>query len=127
MRIVPAAVIFLCLLAPSPPLRGQETGDFIKLGQEKFNDICAACHRTNGEGLPDKFPALKGNAFVTGDPAPVVGTVLNGRQGRLGLMPAWKDTFNDREVAAIVSYIRQAWGNQAPDVAPDLVAKIRGK
>lgn len=117
----------MVLLAFPAFLVAQGKPDIIKLGQEKYSETCAACHRTNGEGLPGKFPALKGNPLVLGEPAPVISTVLNGRQGQLGLMPTWKDTFNDQEVAAIVSYIRQAWGNQATPVTPEMVAKIRGK
>ncbi len=127
MRIILPGIILLSLLATSPPFWAQGTMDLIKQGQEKFNDTCAACHRTNGEGLPDKFPALKGNPFVLGDPVPVITTVLNGRQGKLGQMPAWREFLNDGEVAAVVSYIRNAWGNQAPAVTPEMSAKIRGK
>lgn len=125
MRRKLAGVGFLLLLSFPLLLAAQGPPDRIRLGQEKYAETCAACHRTSGEGLPDKFPALKGNTFVTGEPAPVIRTVLNGRQGKLGLMPAWKDTFNDEEVAAILSFVRQAWGNRAPPVTPDMVAKVR--
>lgn len=120
-----AGVLFLGLLSCPMLQAAQGPPDLIRLGQEKYAETCAACHRSNGEGLPDKFPALKGNTFVTGEPTPVIRTVLNGRRGKLGLMPAWKDTFNDEEVAAILSYVRQAWGNRAPSVTPDMVAKVR--
>ncbi len=126
MRVWLSGLAVLGVLAVSQPLWSQGQGGLIKLGQEKYNETCAACHRTGGEGLPAKFPALKGNPFVLGDPAPVIRTVLNGRRGQLGLMPSWKDTFNDQEVAAILSYVRQAWGNRAPPVTPEMVTKIRG-
>ena len=127
MRILLTGFIAVSFLAISLPLWGQGQADLIKLGQEKFNDTCAACHRTSGEGLPVKFPALKNNPLVRGDPKPVIQIVLDGRQGQLGRMPSWKDSFSDEDVAAVVSYIRQAWGNQAPPVTPEMVAKIRGK
>ena len=106
---------------------GQGGEDLLKRGQDIFDNICADCHRLSGEGLPDKFPALKGNAFVQGDPQPVLHTVLNGRKGKLGQMPTWKDKFTDQEIAAVVSYVRNAWGNKAPTIKPEDVAGARQK
>lgn len=88
---------------------------------------CVDCHRLNGKGLPGTFPALDGNRFVTGKPGPVIATVLQGRKGDLGEMPSWKEKLDDGQVAAVVTYIRQAWSNMAPEVTPALVAKIRKK
>ena len=67
------------------------------------------------------------NAFVVGDPKPVIATVLNGRKGSLGQMPAWKDKLDDQQIAAVVTYIRQAWSNRAAPVTPAMVAATRGK
>jgi len=106
---------------------GQGNGDLLKRGEEIFDNICADCHRSNGQGLPNKFPALKGNAFVQGDPKPVLHTVLHGRHGLLGKMPAWGGKFNDQEIAAVVSYVRNAWGNKAPVVSPADVVAARQK
>lgn len=93
-------------------------------GQALFEDRCADCHRVNGEGLPPTFPSLKGSALLQGDPAKVIDTVLNGRKG-LSTMPAWKDSLNDQEAAAIITYARSAWGNQAGAVTPEQVAARR--
>jgi cytochrome c oxidase subunit II len=86
---------------------------------------CVDCHRLNGKGLPGTFPALDGDPFVTGAPGPVIATVLKGRKGQLGQMPSWKEKLDDGQVAAVVTYIRQAWSNMAPEVSPPLVAEIR--
>jgi cytochrome c6 len=72
-----------------------------------------------------KFPALKGNAFVTGDPQPVIDILINGRKGKLGQMPAWKEHLDDAQIAAVIGYIRNAWGNGAPAVKPEDVAAAR--
>jgi mono/diheme cytochrome c family protein len=104
---------------------GQSHDELLKRGQEVYENNCADCHRTNGEGLAVKFPALKGNAFVLGDPKPVLDTVVHGRKGKLGQMPAWKDLLDDAQIAGAVSYIRNAWGNQAPFVKPEDVAGAR--
>jgi cytochrome c6 len=96
-------------------------------GKEVFEENCAACHRANGEGLPGTFPALAKNPFVLGDPKPVIATVLNGRKGNLGQMPAWKDKLNDQQIAGAITYIRNSWSNQAAAVTPAMVAAARQK
>jgi len=104
---------------------GQE--DLFQKGQEVFTGICMDCHRANGQGLPGIFPALDRDPFVLGAPEPVIATVLQGRQGNLGQMPTWKDKFSDKQIAAVVTYIRQAWSNKAAGVTPAMVAEIRKK
>jgi cbb3-type cytochrome c oxidase subunit III len=120
-------VIMLVLLLTANLVLGQGNEDLLKKGQEVYESNCADCHRTNGEGLPVKFPALKGNAFVTGDPKPVLDTVVNGRKGTMGQMPAWKEFLNDDQIAAAISYVRNAWGNKASTVKPEDVAAAKKK
>ena len=105
----------------------QDSGDLFKQGQIVFEENCADCHRRNGKGLPGTFPAHDGNPFVVGPPGPVIATVLNGRKGNLGHMPSWKDKLDDQQIAAVVTYIRQAWSNRAPAVTPAMVAATRTK
>ena len=97
----------------------------VQEGQKLFENNCADCHRINGQGLPDKFPALDKNLFVTGDPNKVIETVLNGRKGKLGQMPSWKDSFSDQQLSAIITYVRQAWSNKGSAVTVDMVRKKR--
>jgi cytochrome c6 len=124
MRL-PLLLAVLALLVGSAWAQG--TGGLLKQGQAVFEENCAQCHRANGEGLPATFPALNKNPFVLGDPKPVIATVLNGRKGNLGQMPTWKDKLDDQQIAAVVTYIRQAWSNRAPAVTPAMVAATRGK
>ena len=105
------------------PAQGADT--VIQEGKKLFEGTCADCHRINGQGLPAKFPALDKNPFVAGDPNKVIDTVLNGRKGKLGQMPSWKDTFSDQQLAAIITYVRQAWSNKGSAVTADMVKKRR--
>ncbi len=125
MRITLIFLGLLFLLGTAGWAQGPQ--DLVHEGKKVYEDNCAQCHRSNGEGLPGTFPAHNRNPFVTGDPDKVIATVLNGRKGKLGQMPTWKDKLNDRQVAAVVTYMRQAWSNKAPGVSPVLVAKIRDK
>ncbi len=85
---------------------------------------CASCHQANGQGLTGAFPPLAKNAVVTGDPKKVIAIVSNGLNGAVtvggkpynGAMPAWKGQLKNDEIAAVVTYIRQTWGNKASAV-----------
>jgi len=99
--------------------------DRLQEGKTLFENNCADCHRTNGQGLPAAFPALDKNPFVVGDPTKIIDTVLNGRKGKLGQMPTWKENFNDQQMAAIISYVRQAWSNKGAPITADQVKKRR--
>ena len=104
------------------------TSELIASGQQTYETICIACHRPGGTGAEGTegvagIPALAANPFVNlDDPRPVVQTVLNGRAG----MPAFRG-FSDAEIAGVVSYVRQAFGNQAGPVDPALVGEIRAE
>jgi cytochrome c6 len=118
-------LILAGLLLVSGLAGAQDPGALAQQGQLIFAENCAPCHLKSGRGLPGSFPALDKNSFVVGDPNPVLATVLNGRKGTLGQMPAWKDKFDDQQVAAVVTYIRQAWANRAPEVTPAMVGEVR--
>jgi mono/diheme cytochrome c family protein len=90
-------------------------------GEQLFNDNCAACHQKTGAGVKGAFPALAGDKFVTGAPATLTTTVLMGRGG----MPAFRNDLTDDQLAAILSYIRAAWGNKAAPVKIADVAAAR--
>jgi len=93
-------------------------------GDQVFAQNCASCHGANGQGQPGAFPPLAGNSYVTGDPKRVILTLLNGLHGAVqvkgvtynGVMPAWKGTLTPAQIAAVITYIRSAWGNKAPAV-----------
>jgi cytochrome c oxidase subunit 2 len=103
----------------TPPDQQDELGQLgdaalMAVGKTIYASNCAPCHRPNGEGNLSIIPALNRNAIVTvSDPIPVIDTVLHGRE----VMPAFEVTLSAREVAAVLSYIRNAWNNQASVVS----------
>jgi mono/diheme cytochrome c family protein len=120
-----ALIVTLFAVWISPQALAQGPEALFQEGKKIFLENCADCHRGNGQGLPNKFPALDQNTFVSGDPARVIDTVLNGRKGKLGQMPTWKDTFNDRQLASIITYVRQGWSNKGSAVTAEMVKKRR--
>lgn len=103
--------------APAPT----ET-ELIEMGEDIYANVCIACHQPGGEGIQNIFPALSGNPLLTGDdPGYFIDVVLNGRGG----MPMFAGSYDDTEIAAITTYVRQAWDNDAGPVSPEQVAAIR--
>lgn len=98
--------------------------ELMERGEKVYTTSCAACHQANGQGLPGVFPALAGSAIATGELAGHMDIVLNGKSGTA--MSAWKDQLNDLEIAAVITYERNAWGNNTGDaVQPGAVAAAR--
>jgi len=83
-------------------------------GQAVYEKACVACHQVTGAGIPGVFPAIKGSAVAVGDASVHIEIVVNGVAGTA--MSAWKDQLNDLEIAAVVTYERNAWGNDAGDL-----------
>lgn len=88
--------------------------DALAQGEEIYNRNCVACHQAGGAGLPPVFPALAGSAKVTGDAAVTMDTLVNGVPGTA--MAAYGRQLNPVELASIITYVRNAFGNTAGDV-----------
>jgi len=80
-------------------------------GKDVYAANCAACHMAGGEGMPGTFPAIKGSAVAQGPLADHVRLVLKGKGG----MPSFADQLNDAELAAVVTYQRNGFGNNKGD------------
>ncbi|MCZ6716680.1 MAG: cytochrome c oxidase subunit II [Gammaproteobacteria bacterium] len=93
-------------------------------GEELYNISCSACHQANGQGLPPTFPSLVDSALVNGPVAKHIDVVVNGRPGTA--MIGFSSLLSDAELAAILSYERNAWGlNSGDTVQPSDIAAAR--
>jgi cytochrome c oxidase subunit 2 len=92
-------------------------------GEKVYATNCVACHQANGMGMPPAFPPLSGSKVAAGPKEPHIDIVLNGKQGTA--MAPFKN-LSDVEIAAVVTYERNAWNNKAGDaVSPDDVKARR--
>ncbi|MGA7215978.1 MAG: cytochrome c [Terrimicrobiaceae bacterium] len=111
--------------------------DPMVVGKRVFTQNCAVCHQATGLGVPGQFPPLAGSEFVLsqdwhGDNH-IVKIVLNGLQGPVtvkgqqfnNVMAPWGNVLKDEQIAAVLTYVRNEWGNKAPPITKDFVAKIR--
>jgi cytochrome c oxidase subunit 2 len=120
-------------LAKAGEIKEMTKDDLVAQGKGVYEKNCAVCHQVNGAGLPPAFPALTGSKVALGAIFGADGKylkdshldrLLNGK----GVMPAWKATLNDTEIAAVITYERQALGNAAtvdPIVQPAQVQAAR--
>ncbi len=112
--------------------------DPMVLGKRVFTVNCVTCHQATGQGVPNAFPPLVGSEWVLGNDwhgdNHLVKILLHGLQGPIqvkgntynGAMPPW-NMLKDEEIAAVLTYIRNEWGNSAPPITAEQVAKIRAE
>jgi len=97
--------------------------ELMTTGEQVYLKSCAACHQASGEGIPGVFPALKGSPLVQGDISGHIDIVINGKAG--SAMQSFKDQLSAAEIAAVVTYERNAWGDALGDiVSPSEIAKL---
>jgi cytochrome c oxidase subunit 2 len=102
-----------------------EIADLVARGEKVYQANCAACHQANGMGLPGAFPAISGSRVATGPIADHINVVMNGRPGTA--MQAFAGQLSDADIAAVVTYQRNAWDNKMGDAAqPAVIAAARG-
>jgi mono/diheme cytochrome c family protein len=102
-------------------------------GKKLYDGACVACHEQDGSGAPRVYPPLPGNANLqSADASSTLRIILDGAQTVMtprapnkGSMPAYADKMTDQQIADVTNYIRNAWGNAAPEVTADQVAKAR--
>ena len=93
---------------------------------------CLSCHQANGRGLFPVYPPLADSDYVLGDPKRLAAIIMHGVEGQVTVLGR---TYNqqmppapiksDEDIAAVMTYVRQAWDNNAPGVSPELIAEVR--
>ena len=110
------------------------------LGEKVFFEegSCSTCHQESGAGVPNIYPPIVDNAWVNGDKDRLIKLVLHGLWGPIEVngtlydpskgvppMTAVGAVFTDAEVAAVLTYVRTSWGNNAPPITPEEVKTVR--
>lgn len=84
--------------------------ELIARGEKVYAANCVACHQATGQGMPPMFPAQAGSDIVNGPPGPHINIVLHGVPGTA--MQAFGPQLSDADIAAVITYTRNSWGNQ---------------
>lgn len=123
-------------LAGLQPKSGPEM--LVAKGEAIYALMCLTCHQSTGLGSPGQYPPLAQSEWVLGSPNRLIRIPLHGLTGPIqvkgqswnGSMPAFGTTpplDSDENVAAVLTYIRQAWGNQAGPILPEQVKAVRAE
>jgi len=83
-------------------------------GEEVYTRVCSVCHQANGQGLPPAFPSLVGTGLAVGSMQEHIDIILHGKAGTA--MQSFSSQLNAAEIAAVVIYERNAWGNDMGDM-----------
>ncbi|AEN73348.1 cytochrome c class I [Rhodothermus marinus SG0.5JP17-172] len=129
--LVGLAVLAACASEGQTPSASSED-QVLQLGRRVFQNYCATCHQPNGQGVPGIYPPLTPNEWIQGDKGRLIRLVLHGAQGEMkvggevynNVMTA-HDFLTDEQIAAVLTFIRQNFGNQADPVTPEEVAAVR--
>ncbi len=115
--------------APAPV--ASTKAERISLGKNVYTQNCQACHQQDGQGIPKAFPPLANSDYLNADLTRAIGIVVEGFEGPIKVngetynstMPKLKLT--DEEVANVLTFVYNSWGNKGFEVKPDQVAKVR--
>jgi mono/diheme cytochrome c family protein len=134
---VRAIAVYLKALPPgvSEPVVNPPSPAEMAAGEKVYKGACIACHEADGSGAPRIYPPLPGNANLqAADPSSTLRIILDGAQSlttprapNKGSMPSYEKQLSDQQIADVTNYIRHSWGNSAPLVTPEQVAKARRK
>jgi nitrite reductase (NO-forming) len=108
--------------------------DQVAAGAQLFTGTCSVCHQANGAGLPGVFPPLAKSDLIAADPKRPIGILLHGLTGKVtvngqeynSVMPPMSQ-LNDDEIANIITYVLNSWGNPGGHVSADEVKKARAE
>jgi len=110
---------------PALPPRNASEEALFKQGQAIYVEQCSGCHQIEGQGQATVAPALAGSKRVAANGDVPVRILTNGLEGKIGLMPPLGGAMSDEEVAAVLTYVRQSFGNRAAPLPPAAVKEWR--
>jgi mono/diheme cytochrome c family protein len=146
LLILIASMLFFCSSSPAPENPEKEAvhtqypaGQLPQNspnaeGESLYIKYCLSCHQKDGGGVPNMFPPFQESEWVNGDKSKLINVLLKGLKGDIEVngeqfsqvMPK-QDNLTDIQIALILTYIRQNFGNNATAVTPDEVTRLRDK
>jgi mono/diheme cytochrome c family protein len=133
--LVLAMVVASQTLLAAQAKAGGATHGSIARGKQVYQDTCLACHQADGAGVPNMNPSLIKAPLVLGDKAKLIRVVLQGMTGELVVngdtfdkpMPPFSSTLTDQQIADVLTYVRNSFGNKATPISATEVKAIRAK
>jgi nitrite reductase (NO-forming) len=118
---------------PKEEVKALSMEERMKFGKDKFMATCSACHQANGQGIEGAFPPLANSDYLNADVNRAIDIVLHGKTGEItvngkkynSVMTA--QALTDEEVANVLTYVYNSWGNSKKEVTPEMVQAVRNK
>ncbi|MCG2419171.1 copper-containing nitrite reductase [Aequorivita sp. F47161] len=119
--------------APKEEVKALSFEEKMKFGKDKYMATCVACHQANGQGIEGAFPPLANADYLNADVNRAIDIVLHGKSGEItvngkkynSVMTA--QALSDQDVANVLTYVYNSWGNNKTDVTPEMVEAVRNK
>lgn len=127
MKTIVWVCLTLMLLSAQPSLKAS-----MDRGKEVYDANCMSCHQENGQGLPGSFPTLVNKTYVGGDKKKLIGIMIHGLEGEItvegqqynNVMAAY-EYLTDQQIADVLTYVRNSFGNKYSQVTPAEVKAVR--
>ncbi len=137
MKLFALSIVLFILLSSffqtKPPVINKAS---MERGKKVYENLCIACHQLDGGGVPNMNPTLIKTKWVLGDKKALIKIVLKGLKGGeieidgdtfSNIMPPQQETLTDLQIADVLTYVRNSFGNKASGVTVAEVKGVRGK
>ncbi len=120
------------VLVSSATMRAQDKAALMAKGQKVYNEYCKTCHQANGQGLGAVYPPLAKSDYLKSTPMPkIIKEVVKGKSGKIkvngkefnGVMAPMPKKYTDEDIAGVITYVYNSFGNSGPVVKPADVKK----
>lgn len=117
----------------TPATQENSLAALMEKGKQVYTTTCQSCHQATGIGIPGAFPPLAGSDWVKGPGKRVAAIILHGIQGEItvngqkyqGVMPTFQDQLKPEDIAAVATYVRNSFGNNADLVTVEMVNQVK--
>ncbi|MBC8124926.1 MAG: cytochrome c [Candidatus Kapabacteria bacterium] len=133
MKSITTGVLSVALLlAASNLMQAQDKKAMMAKGQKVYNEYCKTCHQANGQGLGAVYPPLAKSDYLKNTPMPkIIKEVVKGKSGKIkvngkmynGVMAPMPKKYTDEDIASVITYVYNSFGNSGPVVKPADVKK----
>lgn len=133
MKVLALAIISIAMVGS---MSAQDKTSAMAKGKKVYEEYCKTCHQSNGQGLGTAFPPLAKSDYLKNTPrATVIKEVINGKSGKVkvngkeynGVMAPLPAKYTAEDIANVMTYVYNSWGNSAPVVTVAEVKKIAPK
>jgi len=136
MKIILSGIAIGIALMAATNASADEKKELMAKGQKVYTEYCKTCHQANGQGMSNVYPPLAASDYIKLMPRKTIASeIVNGKAGKVkvngkeynGVMAAIPAKYTDTDVAAVLTYVYNSWGNPGGVFTAKEIAKVRKK